>query len=264
MLEVVVAVAIVAIVALFVFVLLAVSLRRSPSVPGGRRQDSRTEPGDAPSHIAAQRVSSAVRGARDRRQGTWESVEGASKRQVATTRVCPGVDVTIDAEAVTIRIDLSNKAFWPTVHHGARGIAIVGKWDDRDDCVEVGRDPVTGRRLPAAAREAGTGPAGARRPGLRRAREAGVRGRPLRELLLDAIATASSRASIPPSTRRSTGRRYRTCSRSGSSSTTRWTSAACSACARRWSGPRRAGATGSRCGLLPGAPRPGGVRVAGG
>ena len=82
MLEVVVAVAIVAIVALFVFVLLAVSLRRSPSVPGGRRQDSRTEPGDAPSHIAAQRVSSAVRGARDRRQGTWESVEGASKRQL--------------------------------------------------------------------------------------------------------------------------------------------------------------------------------------
>ena len=69
-------------------------------------------------------------------------------------------------------------------------------------------------------------------------------GRPLRELLLDAIRTASSRrcapASIPPSTRRSTGRRCRTCSRSGSSSTTRWTPAACSACARRWSGPRRA------------------------
>ena len=69
-------------------------------------------------------------------------------------------------------------------------------------------------------------------------------GRPLRELLLDAIRYGEQpevRARLDTAvTRRSTGRRCRTCSRSGSSSTTRWTPAACSACARRWSGPRRA------------------------
>ena len=112
--------------------------------------------------------------------------------------------------------------------------------------VEPGRrrDP-RGRRLPAAAREAGTGPAGARRPGLRRARQAwSSKGGRCASCCSTPSATASSRrcapASIPPSTRRSTERRCRTCSRSGSSSTTRWTPAACSACARRWSGPKRA------------------------
>ena len=103
------------------------------------------------------------------------------------------------------------------------------------------RDP-RGRRLPAAAREAGTGPAGARRPGLRLARQAGVR--------RAAAARAAARrhplrraAGGPRAARhcrRPGARRCRTCSRSGSSSTTRWTPAACSACARRWSGPRRA------------------------
>ena len=89
------------------------------------------------------------------------------------------------------------------------------------------------------------GAQGARRPGLRRARQAPVRGtaaaraadrgHPLRR---------SARGARPAhdrwSTTRSTAASSRTCSKSARSPTTRWTPAACTASARTWSAPRPA------------------------
>jgi hypothetical protein len=87
-----------------------------------------------------------------------------------------------------------------------------------------GRGDPRGRCLPQAAGQAGTGPPGARRPGLRRARQAQFEGRPLRDLLIEAIRYGDRPEVGPPHHRRWT---------------TRSTAATCRTCWKSGAGPRR-------------------------